>query len=61
VVVDSQSECEHATLVRAYSDMVIRGLGLQGLTHYAQPAPSKTVTITWMARRWASKAQCMIA
>jgi hypothetical protein len=47
-----QTECEHSTLVRAYSDTVIRGLGLQHLTHYAQEKPSKVVTITWMARRW---------
>jgi len=48
--------------VRAYSDFVIRGLGLQAQTHYAQPRPSTTVTVTYMARRasseWPEKKFC---
>ena len=38
-------------LVRAYSDFVIRGLGLQEFAHYAQPEPNRTIVITYMARR----------
>ena len=37
--------------MRAYADFIVRGMGLQGSTHYAQPSPSKTVVITYMARR----------
>ena len=37
--------------MRAYSDFVIRGLGLQEFTHYAQPEPNRTIVITYMARR----------
>ena len=48
--------------MRAYSDYVIRGLGLQAQTHYAQPRPSTTVTVTYMARRasseWPEKKFC---
>jgi hypothetical protein len=54
--------CSRTALVRAYSDYVIRGLGLHTATHYAQPAPSRTVTVTYMARRasseWPEKKFC---
>ena len=47
--------------VRAYADFVVRGLGLQAQTHYAQPRPARTVTVTYMARRasaeWPEKVQ----
>lgn len=38
--------CHRTALVRAYSDFVIRGLGLQDQTHYAKETPEKTITIT---------------
>ena len=38
--------CHRTALVRAYSDFVIRGLGLQEQTHYAKETPEKTITIT---------------
>eukprot|EP00607_Mallomonas_marina_P003658 CAMPEP_0182426666 /NCGR_PEP_ID=MMETSP1167-20130531/13178_1 /TAXON_ID=2988 /ORGANISM="Mallomonas Sp, Strain CCMP3275" /LENGTH=668 /DNA_ID=CAMNT_0024608273 /DNA_START=139 /DNA_END=2145 /DNA_ORIENTATION=+ len=54
--------CSHTALIRAYSDFVIRGLNLQTLTHYAQSSPSKTVQVTYMARRastvWPEKKFC---
>ena len=54
--------CSHTALVRAYSDYVIRGLGLHPTTHYAQPTPSTTITVTYMARRasseWPEKKFC---
>jgi hypothetical protein len=54
--------CTKTALVRAYSDYVIRGLGLQGLTHYAQDTPSDTLVVTYMARRpskeWPEKKYC---
>ena len=54
--------CSDTALVKAYADFVIRGMGLQDYTHYAQPAPSKVVTITYMSRRastvWPEKKFC---
>ena len=54
--------CSRTALVRAYSDYVIRGLGLQGRTHYAAATPSDTVVVTYMARRpskqWPEKKYC---
>lgn len=54
--------CKKTALVRAYSDYVIRGLNLQHLTHYASEKPSKTITVTYMARRpskeWPEKKYC---
>jgi len=54
--------CRHTALVRAYADYVTRGMGLQGLTHYAAPAPRRTVVVTYMARRassvWPEKRFC---
>lgn len=54
--------CKHTALVRAYSDYVIRGLQLQGSTHYARPSPSDTIVVTYMARRpsreWPEKKYC---
>ena len=54
--------CRRTALVRAYSDFVIRGLGLQGSTHYALSAPSSTVRVTFMTRRassvWPEKRFC---
>lgn len=54
--------CKSSALVKAYSDFVIRGMGLQSLSHYAQPKPSKDIHITFMARRssseWPEKRFC---
>lgn len=54
--------CKDTALVKAYADFVIRGMGLEQHTHYAEPTPSKTVTITYMARRastvWPEKKFC---
>lgn len=54
--------CKKTALVRSYSDFVIRSLNLQQFTHYAQPTPSKTITITYMARKptkeWPEKKYC---
>ena len=54
--------CSHTALIRAYTDYIIRGLNLQAYTHYAQPAPSKRIVITYMARRpstvWPEKRFC---
>ena len=54
--------CKRTALVRAYSDFVIRGLGLQHKTHYAQAVPSKAVRVTFMSRRassvWPEKRYC---
>ena len=56
------SPCSNTALVKSYADFVIRGMGLQQFTHYAQPKPSKTVTITYMSRRastvWPEKKFC---
>ena len=38
--------CSKTALVRAYSDYVIRGLGMQGHTRYASATPSDTIVIT---------------
>lgn len=38
--------CHKTALIRAYSDFLIRGLGLQGETHYAKEKPDQTITIT---------------
>ncbi len=38
--------CHNTALVRGYADFIIRGMGLQGFTHYAHPKPPKTVVIT---------------
>ena len=54
--------CSRTALIRAYSDVVIRGLGLQSRTHYAEKEPSRTVRVTYMARRasteWPEKRYC---
>ena len=54
--------CSNTALVKAYADFVIRGMGLQSYTHYAQQTPSKVVTITYMSRRastvWPEKKFC---
>lgn len=54
--------CMKTALVRAYSDFVIRGLNLQDKTHYAEKQPSKTIVVTYMARRpskeWPEKKYC---
>ena len=56
------TNCRSSALVKAYSDFVIRGMGLQGLSHYASPTPSKEVRILYMARRssseWPEKRFC---
>jgi hypothetical protein len=54
--------CTRTALIRAYSDFVIRSLGLQMKTHYASPEPKKKLTITYMSRRpskeWPEKKYC---
>jgi hypothetical protein len=45
------TECKRSGLLRAYSDFVIRGMQLQHLVHYAQPAPLRKIVVTWIARR----------
>jgi hypothetical protein len=54
--------CKGSPMVKAYSDFVIRGMGLQHLSHYAEPEPSKEIHITFMARRssseWPEKRYC---
>ena len=54
--------CRRTALVRAYSDFIIRGLNLHLHTHYASPAPSRTIVITYMSRRpskeWPEKKYC---
>lgn len=54
--------CKSSALVKAYSDFIIRGMGLQSLTHYQNAKPSKNVQITFMARRssseWPEKRFC---
>ena len=54
--------CTHTALVRAYSDFILRGLQLQQHSHYAQPSPSRTITITYMSRRpskeWPERKYC---
>lgn len=54
--------CSKTALVRAYSDYVIRGLQLQGHTHYARETPLDTIVVTYMARRpskeWPEKKYC---
>lgn len=54
--------CKRTALIRAYSDFVIRGLGLQESSHYYQPSPRNVVRITFLARRasveWPEKKFC---
>lgn len=54
--------CKRTALVRAYSDFVIRTLGLHNVTHYASARPKKEVVITYMSRRpskeWPEKKYC---
>jgi hypothetical protein len=40
--------CKNTGLMKAYADFVIRGMGLESFTHYAEKAPSRTVTITYV-------------
>jgi len=61
-VISWNTPCKKTALIRAYSDFIIRGMNLQGLTHYAQPTSEKTITVTYMARRasalWPEKKYC---
>lgn len=50
--------CSASTLMRAYSDFVIRGLGLQPRTHYARKAPSNEVVVAYIDRRAPSRIFC---
>jgi len=50
-----RTPCSRTPLVRAYADLVVRGLRLHGRTHYAHPTPPRTVTVTYMARRASSQ------
>ena len=43
--------CRRTALIRAYSDFMIRGLGLESSSHYANATPLRTVVVTYMARR----------
>ena len=38
--------------MRAYSDWMVRGLGLQMATHFALPVPPADLVVTFMARRY---------
>jgi hypothetical protein len=53
-----ETTCSAATVLRAYSDYVIRGLGLQRSSHYARPAPSKEVVVAYVDRRSSSQVLC---
>ena len=59
---DTPCHSPGTALVKAYSDYVIRGLGLHHLTHYKESKPSKTIVITYLARRssseWPEKRYC---
>ena len=61
-VISWNTPCSHTALLRAYSDFIIRGMNLQSYSHYASKSPSKTITITYMARRassvWPEKKYC---
>eukprot|EP01038_Epipyxis_sp_PR26KG_P009752 gene9752-13119_t len=54
--------CSQTALVRAYADYVIRGMGLQSKTHYANTQPLTTVVVTYMSRKpskeWPEKKYC---
>lgn len=56
------TKCRSSALVKAYSDFVIRGMGLQAHSHYASATPSKEIHILYMARRsssqWPEKRFC---
>ena len=58
------TKCQSSTIVRAYSDYVIRGLGFAGDTRYARRGDRdpKDVVVTFMARRssgeWPEKRFC---
>lgn len=56
------TSCSRTALVRAYSDFIIHGLGLRAATHYVLPAPSRTITVTYMSRRpskeWPERKYC---
>lgn len=56
------TQCKRTAILRGYSDLVIRGMGLQNSTHYAASAPSKRVVVTFLARRasseWPEKRFC---
>lgn len=59
----SNTRCKASSVVRAYSDFVIRGLGLQGAARYAAPdGDPKDVVVTFLARRssseWPEKRFC---
>ena len=59
---DTPCHSPGTALVKAYSDYVIRALNLQYLTHYKESKPSKTIVITYLARRssseWPEKRYC---
>ncbi len=54
--------CSNTAVVKAYADYIIRGLNLQKYTHYSLKLPSKTIVVTYMARRpstqWPEKRFC---
>ena len=51
----SNTRCKASSVVRAYSDFVIRGLGLQGAARYASRRDPKDVVVTFLARRSSSE------
>jgi hypothetical protein len=61
-VISWNTPCFATALVKAYSDFIIRGMNLQKFSHYAKSRPSKTIKITYMARRsssmWPEKKFC---
>ena len=59
----TNTRCQASSVVRAYSDFVIRGLGLQGAARYAAPdGDPRDVVVTFLARRssseWPEKRFC---
>ena len=61
-LISSDTPCKNTALVTAYADFIIRGMGLQQFTHYAQEFPSTTVHVIYMSRRasvvWPEKRFC---
>eukprot|EP00293_Proteomonas_sulcata_P012576 CAMPEP_0184306484 /NCGR_PEP_ID=MMETSP1049-20130417/15474_1 /TAXON_ID=77928 /ORGANISM="Proteomonas sulcata, Strain CCMP704" /LENGTH=350 /DNA_ID=CAMNT_0026618761 /DNA_START=34 /DNA_END=1086 /DNA_ORIENTATION=+ len=59
---DFPTGCKGSPLVRAYSDYVIRGLGLQKYTHMALSTKNNVIVMTWMSRRpsvmWPERGYC---
>mmetsp|Transcript_27880 Transcript_27880/g.66394 ORF Transcript_27880/g.66394 Transcript_27880/m.66394 type:complete len:697 (+) Transcript_27880:173-2263(+) len=61
-IMDRETTCYSSPLFRAYSDFIVRGLGLQQHTLMAWEKPSKQVVVNYMARRssviWPERNYC---